>query len=46
MSTTENDSATEEIRIIVLEELDRTRSGGTIPSYRRTQGFLQPVIEG
>ena len=42
----ENDSATEKIRRIVWEELDRTRSGGTTSLYRRTQGLLQSVTEG
>lgn len=42
----ENDSATEKIRRIVWEELDRTRSGGTTSLYRRTQGLQQSVTEG
>ena len=46
MNTNENDFATEEIRRIVREELDRTRCGATTSLYRRTQGLLQLVTEG
>ena len=46
MNTNENDFATEEIRRIVREELDRTRSGATTSLYRRKQGLLQSVTEG
>ena len=46
MNTNENDFATEEIRRIVREELDRSRCGATTSLYRRTQGLLQLVTEG
>ena len=45
MNTNENDSATEEIRRIVQEGLERTRSGATTSLYQRTQGLLQSVTE-
>ena len=37
MNTNENDFATEEIRRIVWEELDRTHSGATTSLHRRTR---------
>ena len=45
-NTNENDSVIEDVRRILLGELDRTCSGATTSLYIKTQNLLQAVTEG